>query len=61
MAKCDVCGKGLHYGNNVSHSHRRSNAIWKANVQKVMCKVGGGNKRINVCTRSLRSGAVERA
>ena len=21
MAKCDVCGKGAHFGNNVSHSH----------------------------------------
>ena len=27
MAKCDICGKGVHFGNNVSHSHRRSNAI----------------------------------
>ncbi|HAV00411.1 MAG TPA: 50S ribosomal protein L28, partial [Lachnospiraceae bacterium] len=24
MAKCAVCGKGVHFGNNVSHSHRRS-------------------------------------
>ena len=23
MAKCDICGKGVHFGNNVSHSHRR--------------------------------------
>ncbi len=61
MAKCDVCGKGIHFGNNVSHSHRRSNAIWKSNVQSVMCKTGSGNKRLHVCTRCLRSGAVERA
>ena len=20
MAKCDICGKGVHFGNNVSHS-----------------------------------------
>ena len=25
MAKCAICEKGVHYGNNVSHSHRRSN------------------------------------
>ncbi len=25
MAKCAICGKGAHFGNNVSHSHRRSN------------------------------------
>ncbi len=61
MAKCAICGKGVQFGAKVSHSHRRSNKIWSANVQKVRCKVGGGNKRMNVCTRCLRSGKVERA
>ncbi len=61
MAKCDICGKGAHFGNNVSHSHRRSNRIWHSNIQKVMCKVNGGNKKLHVCTRCLRSGKVERA
>ncbi|MBO5081491.1 MAG: 50S ribosomal protein L28, partial [Lachnospiraceae bacterium] len=28
MAKCAICDKGVHFGNNVSHSHRRSNHIW---------------------------------
>lgn len=46
MAKCDVCGKGVHFGNNVSHSHRRSNAIWNSNVKNVKCKVNGGAKRM---------------
>ncbi|MBR4831355.1 MAG: 50S ribosomal protein L28, partial [Butyrivibrio sp.] len=27
MAKCDICGKGVHFGNNVSHSHRKSNRV----------------------------------
>ena len=61
MAKCDVCGKGIHFGNNASHSHRRSNAIWKSNVLSVKCKVDGQAKRMHVCSRCLRSGAVERA
>lgn len=61
MAKCDICGKGAHFGNKVSHSHRRSNRIWHSNVKKVMCRVNGANKRLNVCTRCLRSGSVERA
>ena len=38
MAKCDICGKGAHFGNNVSHSHRRSNRIWNANIRNVKCK-----------------------
>ena len=35
MAKCAVCEKNVHYGNNVSHSHRRSNHIWKSNIKRV--------------------------
>ncbi len=58
MAKCDICGKGAHFGNNVSHSHRRSNRIWNSNVQRVTVKVNGANKKMHVCTRCLRSGKV---
>lgn len=61
MAKCDICGKGAHFGNNVSHSHRRSNRIWHSNVQKVSVLVNGQKKKIHVCTSCLRSGKVERA
>ena len=61
MAKCEVCGKGVHFGNNVSHSHRRSNRIWNANVQRVAVKINGSTRRMNVCTSCLRSNAGERA
>lgn len=61
MAKCSICGKGAHFGNNVSHSHRRSNRIWHSNVKKVKVQINGGAKRMNVCTACLRSGNVERA
>ena len=58
MAKCAVCGKA---GNNVSHSHRKSNRMWKSNIKSVKCKVNGTPKRLYVCTSCLRSGKVERA
>jgi len=61
MAKCVACGKGVHFGNNVSHSHRRSNHIWKSNIKKVKINVNGAPSRQYVCTSCLRSGAVERA
>ncbi len=62
MARCAICDKGAHFGNNVSHSHRRSNKMWKSNVKSVRVKtVDGNNKKIYVCTSCLRSGAVERA
>ena len=62
MANCAVCGKGNHYGIKVSHSHRRSNKMWKSNVKSVRVKTtAGGAKKMYVCTSCLRSGKVERA
>ena len=58
---CEICGKGVVYGNNVSHSNRKSNRIWAPNVQRVRVVIDGTAKRINVCTRCLRSGYVQRA
>lgn len=61
MAKCDVCGKGVVFGNKVSHSHRISNRPFKPNVMRVKAVVNGTPKHIYVCTRCLRSGKVQRA
>lgn len=61
MAKCAICDKGVHFGIKVSHSHRRSNRIWKSNVKSVKVKVNGGVKTMYVCTSCLKSGKVERA
>ena len=61
MARCAICDKGAHFGIKVSHSHRRSNKMWKSNIKSVRVKVNGAVKRMNVCTRCLRAGKVERA
>ena len=45
MAKCEICQKGAHFGNNVSHSHRRSNAVWKSNVKSVRVSVNEPTRR----------------
>ena len=58
---CEVCGKGIMSGNNVSHSNRHTKAAWTPNVQTVRAIVDGEVKRVNVCTRCLRSGKVTRA
>ena len=58
---CEVCAKGTISGHNVSHSNRKSNRIWAPNVQRVRVVVNGTAKRMNVCTRCLRSGYVQRA
>ncbi|MBQ6229947.1 MAG: 50S ribosomal protein L28 [Eubacterium sp.] len=61
MAKCFICEKAAHFGNNVSHSHRRSNRIWNSNIKRVKAVVDGSHKTVYVCTSCLRSGKVERA
>ena len=58
---CEVCGKGELSGNNASHSHLKTKRSWKPNIQRVRANVEGEVKRVNVCTRCLRSGKVERA
>ena len=58
---CEVCEKGAMSGHNVSHSNRKSNRVWAPNVQNVRVLVNGQPKRMNVCTRCLRSGNVQRA
>lgn len=58
---CEICEKGAMTGHNVSHSNRKSNRQWAPNVQKVRVMIGGQTKRVNVCTRCLRSGFVSRA
>ena len=45
MAKCAICEKAAHFGNNVSHSHRRSNKMWKSNVKSVKIKTAEGGAR----------------
>ncbi len=54
MAKCDICNKGVTFGIQVSHSHRRSNRTWKPNVRRVKAMVDGTPRHINVCTRCLQ-------
>ena len=57
---CEVCGKGTLAGNNVSHSNRHTKRAWKPNIQQVRAIVNESVKRVNVCTRCLRSGKVQR-
>ncbi len=61
MAKCEFCDKGVAFGIQVSHSHRRSNRTWKPNVKRVKVLINGTPKHAYACTRCLRSGKVTRA
>ncbi len=62
MAKvCDVCGKGKVFGHKVTFSNKKNQKSWSPNLRKVKAIVNGSPKRIQACTRCLRSGYVERA
>ncbi len=61
MAKCEVCGKSVAFGLNVSHSNRKTNRVWKPNVKKVKAVVNGTHKSVYVCSRCLRSNKIQRA
>ena len=58
---CSVCGKGKLSGNLVSHSNRKTPRSYNANVQKVKVVKNGVVSTEYVCTRCLKSNAVERA
>ena len=60
MAKCEICGKGMVFGNTVSHSHRKTNRTWKPNIRRVKAVVNGTHQSMYVCSRCLRSQKVER-
>ena len=59
---CEVCGKKTVFGHNVSHAHNVTNRAWLPNLQRVRVQTpGGGTRRMKICTRCLRSGAVRKA
>jgi large subunit ribosomal protein L28 len=58
---CEVCGKGPRSGNNISHAHNVTKRRWNVNLRPVRARVGGGNKRMRVCTACIRAGKVAKA
>ena len=58
---CEICGKGPSVGQNVSHANNKTKRVILPNLQTVRAQVGGGARRMRVCTRCLRSGKVLKA
>lgn len=55
---CDICGKGIQFGNRVSHAHNVTKRIWAPNLQNVRALVEGRPMRLRVCTNCIKSGFV---
>lgn len=59
MARCEICGKGTAFGNNVSHSNKKTPRVWKANIQKKKVIINGVSVYVNICTKCLKAGKLE--
>ena len=55
MQKCELTGKGKQYGHNVSFSLRRTNKVWKPNLQKKTILVDGKKVQMKVSTQAIRT------
>jgi large subunit ribosomal protein L28 len=60
--RCYACGRGVAFGNNVSHANNKTRRVWKPNLQVVrVVDEGGKIVKVKVCTRCLAAGKVKRA
>ena len=59
--RCYACGKGVAFGNNVSHANNKTRRTWKPNLQTVRVLIDGKIEKVKVCTRCLSAGKVKRA
>ena len=55
---CEMCGKKAQNGNNVSHANNKTKKLWQPNLQSVRHQQGTAVKRLRVCTKCIKSGAV---
>ena len=63
MAQCDYCGKSKMFGRDIRHKHSigwalrapKKSRVFKPNVQKTRVMVNGAARRVNICTRCLRT------
>ena len=54
---CDLCGKKPVFGNNISHSHKKTRRRWTPNIQQATVLVDGKQKKLNLCTKCLKKQA----
>lgn len=58
---CEMCGKGVLVGYNVSHAKNRNKKRFLPNIQSAKVMTPKGTKKMRVCTRCIRSGKVIKA
>ena len=55
MQKCDITGKGKQFGHNVPFSQKKTNKVWKPNLQTKTLVVDGKKVRMKLSTHAIRT------
>ncbi len=66
--RCELCGKGSQYGQNIRHRHSGSWALraprtkkrWLPNLQAATILIKNVAKKVKVCTKCMKAGKVAR-
>ena len=53
--KCDITGKGKQFGHNVSNSQRKTQKIWKPNLQTKRVVIDGKKTTLKVSAQGIRT------
>ena len=52
--RCQNCGRGVGYGNAVSHAKNRVKRLFKPNLQKLKVLKDGEIRRVKLCTNCIQ-------
>lgn len=52
---CDICNKGKQYGHNVPFSLKKTNKVWKPNLQRQRITIGSTRIQAKICTQCIRT------
>ena len=59
--RCDLCGKGVMTGNNVSLAQNKTKRVWKPNLLKMRTVIDGKIMTVKICTSCLKRGFLTKA
>jgi large subunit ribosomal protein L28 len=59
--RCQITGKGVLSGNNVSHANNKTRRTWRPNLQVVRTLSEGKIIKVKACTRCIAAGKITRA
>jgi len=55
MQRSDISGKGKQFGHNVPFSQKKTNKVWKPNLQTKTIVVDGKKVRMKLSTQDIRT------